>query len=215
MACKTSFILYSFLTHIRHLSLFYVSFQRGDIKIFDFGLARELISSDANADGTFNLSHMMGMLHYMAPKVYVRGTPYNTSCDTYSFAILLWQMLVLERPFDDLDDEETFVQEVFVKNTRPTLNRKQIRSLECHELLCQAWDPNPRNRPSMEDIGQVLRKVTYASELGDDDLNYDPKRRRSTFVFLHSNGKDPSNATKLSKEMFSDIADPSEVSWNL
>jgi len=153
---------------------------------------------------------MTGTLRYMAPEVYIRGTPYNTSCDTYSFAILFWQMLVLQLPFEDLNDEDTFVQEVFVRNTRPTLNRKQIRSLACRELLCQAWDPNPRNRPSMEDMGRVLRKATYASESGDN-YDHDPKRRRSTFVFLHSNGKDPSNATKVSRKVLSEIADPSEI----
>ncbi len=188
-----------------------VSFQRGDIKIFDFGLARELLSSDANADGMFNLSHMTGTLRYMAPEVYMRGTPYNTSCDVYSFAILLWQMLVLQRPYEDLEGEETFVQEVFVRNTRPTLNRKKIRSLTCRELLRKAWDPNPRDRPPMVDIGRVLRQLTFALELGDDS-DFDPKRRRSTFVFLHPNGKDPTDSNKTLKDIFSEIADPSEKS---
>lgn len=42
--------------------------QRDDIKLFDFGLAREVTAKDSNGDGTYKLSHMTGSLRYMAPE---------------------------------------------------------------------------------------------------------------------------------------------------
>ena len=59
---------------------FHRDFQRGDIKIFDFGLARELRESDRDPDneGMFRLSNMTGSFRYMAPEVGIDGTPYNS-----------------------------------------------------------------------------------------------------------------------------------------
>ena len=65
----------------QHTSLSFSTFpQRGDIKIFDFGLARELRDSDRDPDneGMFRLSNMTGSLRYMAPEVATIGTPYNS-----------------------------------------------------------------------------------------------------------------------------------------
>jgi serine/threonine protein kinase len=41
---------------------------RGDVKIFDFGLAKELDLSKKLDDGTYNLTADTGSLRYMAPE---------------------------------------------------------------------------------------------------------------------------------------------------
>lgn len=41
---------------------------RGDVKIFDFGLAKELPTSEKLADGTYNLTADTGSMRYMAPE---------------------------------------------------------------------------------------------------------------------------------------------------
>jgi serine/threonine protein kinase len=53
------------------------------IKIFDFGLAKELEEKKKNADGTFNLTGHTGSPRYMAPEV-SKAEPYNLSCDAVS-----------------------------------------------------------------------------------------------------------------------------------
>ena len=53
------------------------------IKVFDFGLAKELHEKDKLADGTFKLTAATGSTRYMAPET-SRGEPYNLSCDAVS-----------------------------------------------------------------------------------------------------------------------------------
>jgi hypothetical protein len=45
--------------------------QRGDIKIFDFGLAKELHDEDKDTNGLFKLTGMTGSPRYMAPGMYL------------------------------------------------------------------------------------------------------------------------------------------------
>ncbi|KAL3937478.1 MAG: hypothetical protein SGARI_002109 [Bacillariaceae sp.] len=107
---------------------------RGDIKLFDFGLARELPKEgsagqeDKNVEDkqkrpndwgnysygsihkeqgsrpyaystTWNLTGETGTPRYMAPEAAL-NQPYNASCDTYSFCVLFWQILMLKKPFE-------------------------------------------------------------------------------------------------------------------
>jgi serine/threonine protein kinase len=78
---------------------FSTNVQRDDIKIFDFGLAKELTEGVRNTDGTYNLTEMTGSPRYMAPEV-ANAKPYNATCDSYSFAILLWEMVSLQVPYE-------------------------------------------------------------------------------------------------------------------
>ena len=72
---------------------------RDDVKIFDFGLAKELHAANRNPDGTYNMTNDTGSLRYMAPEV-ANGKPYNATCDSYSFSILLWQILSMKAPYE-------------------------------------------------------------------------------------------------------------------
>ena len=62
--------------------------QHGELKLFDFGLAKEL-PDECKLTGT------TGSLRYQAPEVAL-GLPYNESCDVYSFSIVLWEILVMK-----------------------------------------------------------------------------------------------------------------------
>src|SRR5688500_1531551 len=71
---------------------------RGDVKIFDFGLAREFDPLQRDDDGLFHFTADTGSPRYMAPEVAL-GQPYDERVDVYSFCILAWQMFALETPF--------------------------------------------------------------------------------------------------------------------
>ena len=60
------------------------------MKLFDFGLAKEIQDSDIVAGTnpvTYNMTGQTGSYRYMAPEV-AKELPYNETADVYSFAIL-------------------------------------------------------------------------------------------------------------------------------
>ena len=70
---------------------------RDRVKLFDFGLCRELKKADENA-GAYKLTPMTGSLRYMAPEIF-NGWAYNSLADSYSFGVLLWEVIALVRAF--------------------------------------------------------------------------------------------------------------------
>ncbi|KAL3774542.1 hypothetical protein ACHAWO_003993 [Cyclotella atomus] len=72
---------------------------RGDLKLFDFGLAKLLPSND-NYQDTYKLS-MAGTPRFMAPEVLCeKSKGYNLKADVYSFSVVMWEVLSLEKPVD-------------------------------------------------------------------------------------------------------------------
>jgi hypothetical protein len=125
---------------------------RGDVKIFDFGLAKELDPTTKDSDGFYNMTADTGSPRYMAPEIFL-GKRYNESVDVYSFSILMWQMLKLQTPFEGY----TMIllkKKVMDGNTRPKCDPKW--SPQIRELLQNGWGM-PKNRPSMSEIIEVLR----------------------------------------------------------
>lgn len=155
---------------------------RGDIKIFDFGLARELRDSDKdlNNEGMFHLSNMTGSLRYMAPEVGVSGKTYNSTADVYSFTIVLWEMLSLKRAYMEIGPtQDSFIHSVFVKQTRPAIKHSWSRTLQ--SLLKQGWCHDPRKRLTAKQCQDRLRNELVNMRHGDD-TDLDHIRRRSTYL---------------------------------
>jgi hypothetical protein len=112
--------------------------------------------------------------------------PYGFSCDTYSFAILFWQMCSCRTPFELLgirslesrvwagEIERPFVQEAWpvpIKNF-----------LKC------GWSQDPKERPTFQDIYKMLRSECVRIR-GGDESGLEHSRRRSTFLFSGTSGK--------------------------
>ena len=76
------------------------------MKIFDFGLAKELDPKKRKVEGgLFNLTGLTGSRRYMAPEV-ILCKPYNLKADVYSFAIVCWELTSLKVAFDGYDVEK-------------------------------------------------------------------------------------------------------------
>jgi serine/threonine protein kinase len=155
---------------------------RGDLKIFDFGMARELPDQDGIHDTTYNLTHMVGSLRYMAPEVAL-AQPYNAAADVYSFSLILWEILVLDRAYKNFCSEDQMRTKVFRKGTRPRLPSGSF-SKTCNAIMEGGWSPRLQDRPSMYTINGMLRRELLTLRHGDD-TGMDHQRRRSTFVFEH------------------------------
>ena len=80
--------------------------QRGQLKILDFGLAKQMVSSDSvddEASTAMLLSkpgHVIGTMPYMSPEQ-VQGEPLGPSSDIFSLGIVLYEMLAGKHPFKD------------------------------------------------------------------------------------------------------------------
>lgn len=175
---------------------------RGDIKIFDFGLARELPSqAQASERGTWKMTGSTGTPRYMSPEVAL-DKPYNQSCDTYSFCMMLWEILALKTPFE-LYTMKSFVARVWNSpHKRPQLDPTWPKSI--HLLLQQGWNPIIEERPPMTSLAETLRKeVIQCREDADQRWGLDVlAERRSTHVFIEEEDMDKSHKGSILSSIF-------------
>jgi serine/threonine protein kinase len=129
-----------------------VGFDReGNVRLFDFGLAREVVANSTTTD--VSIPGVAGSFRYMAPEVAVgKGAVFGS--DVFSYGMLLWQILTLQKPFEKLETSIDFKERVAVCGERPTT--KTIATFELTELLRKCWDEDPQARPSFTDVCKVL-----------------------------------------------------------
>lgn len=141
---------------------------RGDVKIFDFGLAKEIMSEEMVGNDLYQMSGNTGSLRYMAPEV-AKGEPYNHLVDVFSFGILLWQMCSLEVPFSSYNVQK-HAQHVVRNGERPHLEIKKW-SKELCALMKMCWTADIKSRPHFGQVGSLLRAEfdEFLSE-GEGDL---------------------------------------------
>ncbi|KAL7482553.1 hypothetical protein ACHAW6_008227 [Cyclotella cf. meneghiniana] len=132
---------------------------KGVTKLFDFGLAKQVRREDAT-DGTYRLTANTGSIRYMSPEV-GDGWPYNFKADSYSFAVLLWEMLALEVAFDSYTPQQ-IVNMARKWGERPKLKDEWSERLK--EAMRNGWDSNFRKRPTMKDFELMLELEVQESQ---------------------------------------------------
>lgn len=132
---------------------------RGDIRIFDFGLAKELLEVDLVEfpDG-YNATGMTGSRRWMSPEVYYCEN-YGLSADVYSFGLLLWNLCTLQTPFGDNLTLNAHHNKVMVKGQRPKKPRSKLISGSLWTLMTMCWSTDREDRPTMDIICDVLREA--------------------------------------------------------
>lgn len=122
--------------------------------ICDFGTSRKL-------EQTTNVSSEAGTRRWMAPEI-AKGEQLNKSCDIYSFAMVLWELVEHRIPFFEVEDE---MQVVFkaVKGERPSVSKAWPEYLA--DLVQACWNADQQKRPKFLDITQSLnsKKVIISS----------------------------------------------------
>jgi serine/threonine protein kinase len=153
------------ISGIRHLHKINIVFRdlkpdnvgfdaEGQVKIFDFGLAKELDPKQHNRNGMYTMSGGTGSRRFMAPEVAL-SKPYGTSADMYSFGILLWEMLALEKAFGGATIEE-HRDRVVQGEERPKLALDWADALQ--RIIQGCWARDPFERPSAGTVHQQLHK---------------------------------------------------------
>mmetsp|Transcript_23834 Transcript_23834/g.50192 ORF Transcript_23834/g.50192 Transcript_23834/m.50192 type:complete len:451 (-) Transcript_23834:2071-3423(-) len=124
----------------------------GVIKIFDFGLAKELRDDERNADGLFNMTGCTGSIRYMSPEN-IQCKPYNLKTDVYSWAMIMWNILALEPPFA-MYTEQMIIDRVCNRGYRPKVF--STWSARISKIVSLGWSPDINKRPSFAEISAQL-----------------------------------------------------------
>jgi len=126
--------------------------MKGRIKIFDFGLSRELHENYSNKDGTYKLTGCIGSLRYMAPEVALYQS-YNTKVDVYAYSMVLWEMLALVQPFETFDAKMHY--ELVVKGDYRPMISKHLSPVLKKALKC-CWSSQSSERLSFRELVILL-----------------------------------------------------------
>ncbi|OCT63608.1 mitogen-activated protein kinase kinase kinase 20 L homeolog isoform X1 [Xenopus laevis] len=127
----------------------------GILKICDFGASRF-------HSHTTHMS-LVGTFPWMAPEV-IQSLPVSETCDTYSYGVVLWEMLTREVPFKGLEGLQV-AWLVVEKNERLTIPSSCPRSFA--ELMHQCWEAESKKRPSFKQILSNLESMSNDSKLPD------------------------------------------------
>ena len=129
----------------------------GYIKLFDFGLARTVQSGE----DAMRLSGNAGTARYMAPEV-ATYADYSFPADVHSFAILMWEICTLQRPYGQWTSLEQLSDNTVKSHQRP--DGRQIAHPALRQLLTECWDPEPWTRPDMPMVIEQLEHVVLRDE---------------------------------------------------
>eukprot|EP00928_Gymnodinium_smaydae_P082838 TRINITY_DN66114_c0_g1_i1.p1 TRINITY_DN66114_c0_g1~~TRINITY_DN66114_c0_g1_i1.p1 ORF type:complete len:354 (-),score=59.67 TRINITY_DN66114_c0_g1_i1:54-1061(-) len=119
------------------------------VKISDFGLSR---MKDLEAEWE-QLTKSAGTCHWMAPEVCTGK--YDLKADVYSYAMVLFEIICLEIPFEE--EEGADVIKIILGGGRPTLEAVPPDCpQELERLMIACWQQGPADRPSSADILKIL-----------------------------------------------------------
>lgn len=111
------------------------------VKILDFGVAKLRRASNSAEEGT-----LVGTLRYMAPEQVRSGGDCDQRTGVYSLAAILYECLTGRPPFRDRNPHRLLYRILHEKPVPPHVELASI-PLELSELLLNALEKDPRNRP--------------------------------------------------------------------
>uniref|UniRef100_A0A8D0D105 Sterile alpha motif and leucine zipper containing kinase AZK n=1 Tax=Sander lucioperca TaxID=283035 RepID=A0A8D0D105_SANLU len=123
------------------------------VKICDFGASKFLTH-------TTHMS-LVGTFPWMAPEV-IQSLPVSETCDTFSYGVVLWEMLTREIPFKGLEGLQV-AWLVVEKNERLTIPSGCPASFA--ELMRNCWATEPKERPVFKQILSTLESMSNDSQL--------------------------------------------------
>lgn len=152
------------------------------VQLFDFGFCRELPSATPihasatssegaeekrDEDAVYYMSGK-GSLMYLAPEVLGSGR-YNQKVDCYSFAMVLYELLTLNKPFHAAANINVFRELICHHKARPSLEFSDIPE-SVQGLLKHSWDDSVQDRYTMREICERLENLS--SELEEQAMAF-------------------------------------------
>ena len=129
------------------------------------------------------MTAMCGSLRYMAPEVAL-SQKYNHRSEAYSFAVVVWEMLALKRPYEGVT-QATYADIICgADGRRPPLDKKWPEELR--NILTRCWAPDFTKRPDFSEVVHVMMSIVaqverernrHAAGLLPRDFNWDRNSR--------------------------------------
>ncbi|XP_038059770.1 mitogen-activated protein kinase kinase kinase 20-like [Patiria miniata] len=126
------------------------------VKLVDFGASR--------FHGSTALMTMAGTFPWMAPEV-ILGEAVSEKCDTFSYGVVLWELLTREVPFKGVEGFQV-AWAVVEKNERLAIPSTCPDKLAALILPC--WETDPKKRPAFKDILKTLDRLIEDKPLSEE-----------------------------------------------
>ncbi|CAG8474604.1 3964_t:CDS:2 [Paraglomus brasilianum] len=163
------------LSFIHRERIFHRDFHSGNIlvdenggpMITDFGLSRA--DQVVVPSGRSSESPVYGLVAYTAPeRLKDSSLPFDEKCDIYSLGVVFWEIGSGQKPFKEQNDMSLGVNIIIGQREK---FGKGV-PLRYKELIEKCWHDNPKERPSMREIQQVLSDLLHdMKELGSENVS--------------------------------------------
>ncbi len=145
--------------------------KSGEVKIMDFGIARDPGRSDLTQIGM-----ALGTPAYMAPEQ-IRGDRTDFRADIFALGIVLYEMLTGQKPWGDDGNGTTIARKILAQDPTPPTQHVPDLPAELVQIMatCLAKDPDRRYR-STHDLRRAL--AAYLSR----EVSIDARQRLVVFL---------------------------------
>lgn len=135
----------------------------GNVKLFNFNnYEKQLSEKDKVGVDQYRNTRLEIPPRYQAPEVYY-GKPYGYSADSYSFGLLLWQIISFRVPYSCHDDASPQWSIIYEDQLRPMINNDWPRHMKV--LMNGCWDEKPSYRLGFSTICSIFDRY-FASQEG-------------------------------------------------
>jgi len=166
------------LNNIHKQGLIHCDFHDGNILnhnedrvyISDLGLCRPIQSS-------LEKDSIYGVIPFMAPEV-LRGKPYSSASDIYSFSMIMWEFTSGITPFIDRAHDFELALSI-CRGERPKIIRN---TPQCYvDLMKKCWNDDPLIRPSAKEVLNIIKEwIVPPSKI--ENINEELKNNIMEFI---------------------------------
>lgn len=137
--------------------------KKGEVKIADFGMARQLAASIEQAQS------YIGTISYMAPER-IENQSYSFKSDIWSLGMIVYQCALGKFPYPGDSDNITFWDlKAYVQNDIP-VKLPEGYSTECHDFITSCLKIDQSKRAAVEDLVKLPWVIKFSNDAANQPL---------------------------------------------